>query len=230
MELLLLYLLIGGAAYAAIAYSSSSSTPSYGSGSNSGSGAGSSTGPIGGDKDAHGCLVGAGYSWDEAQGKCVRLWEVNNSSAATLPSYVHIVNWQGTDVQGFDSMAFGSSLDGALSYYSDVKVTGTPTEGKVALTASKLSAPISDSAPEDTLKASLMYAIESAGASMPSPHFVLFVKDLQAIFDAETQKSPSLLPTSITVFVVDDATVPKLATKGSDLAVRLTPEDPIAYK
>jgi len=31
--------------------------------------------PIGGDKDAGGCLVGAGYSWCEAKQKCLRVWE-----------------------------------------------------------------------------------------------------------------------------------------------------------
>jgi hypothetical protein len=31
--------------------------------------------PIGGDKDAHGCLVSAGYSWNAAQKACTRPWE-----------------------------------------------------------------------------------------------------------------------------------------------------------
>jgi hypothetical protein len=31
--------------------------------------------PIGGDKDAHGCLIAAGYSWCESKGKCLRMWE-----------------------------------------------------------------------------------------------------------------------------------------------------------
>ncbi len=31
--------------------------------------------PIGGDKDAGGCLIGAGYSWCEAKQKCLRVWE-----------------------------------------------------------------------------------------------------------------------------------------------------------
>ncbi|KKQ80152.1 MAG: hypothetical protein UT02_C0014G0002 [Parcubacteria group bacterium GW2011_GWC2_38_7] len=30
---------------------------------------------IGGDKDAGGCLVGAGYSWCEPKQKCLRVWE-----------------------------------------------------------------------------------------------------------------------------------------------------------
>lgn len=30
---------------------------------------------IGGDKDAHGCIGSAGYSWCEAKQKCLRVWE-----------------------------------------------------------------------------------------------------------------------------------------------------------
>ena len=32
---------------------------------------------IGGDKDAHGCLIAAGYSWCDAKQKCLRPWEEN---------------------------------------------------------------------------------------------------------------------------------------------------------
>ncbi len=34
---------------------------------------------IGGDRDEHGCLVGAGYSWSDAQSACIRVW-LNDSS------------------------------------------------------------------------------------------------------------------------------------------------------
>lgn len=30
---------------------------------------------IGGQKDVHGCLIAAGYSWCESKQKCLRLWE-----------------------------------------------------------------------------------------------------------------------------------------------------------
>lgn len=32
--------------------------------------------PIGGDRDAHGCLVAAGYAWCERERACVRPWEL----------------------------------------------------------------------------------------------------------------------------------------------------------
>jgi len=31
--------------------------------------------PIGGEKDEHGCLLMAGYTWCEAKQKCLRVWE-----------------------------------------------------------------------------------------------------------------------------------------------------------
>ncbi|VVB77981.1 Uncharacterised protein [uncultured archaeon] len=35
---------------------------------------------VGGDKDAHGCIVSAGYSWCEEKQKCLMAWEENCST------------------------------------------------------------------------------------------------------------------------------------------------------
>ncbi len=35
---------------------------------------------IGGEKDSHGCLIAAGYSWCEAKQECIRAWEENCTS------------------------------------------------------------------------------------------------------------------------------------------------------
>lgn len=32
---------------------------------------------IGGERDEHGCLGAAGYSWNETEKECVREWEIN---------------------------------------------------------------------------------------------------------------------------------------------------------
>ena len=32
---------------------------------------------IGGDKDEHGCLIAAGYSWNSTLQQCVRSWEID---------------------------------------------------------------------------------------------------------------------------------------------------------
>ncbi len=34
---------------------------------------------IGGDKDEHGCLIAAGYSWNDTEQKCVREWETGEA-------------------------------------------------------------------------------------------------------------------------------------------------------
>jgi len=36
---------------------------------------------VGNDRDAHGCIASAGYSWCEASQKCIRSWEENCTSA-----------------------------------------------------------------------------------------------------------------------------------------------------
>jgi putative hemolysin len=39
---------------------------------------------IGGDKDEHGCLIAAGYSWCDAKQKCLRTWEENCTTEQNL--------------------------------------------------------------------------------------------------------------------------------------------------
>ena len=39
---------------------------------------------VGGDKDAHGCIGSAGYSWCEAKDKCLRVWEEKCDNDAEL--------------------------------------------------------------------------------------------------------------------------------------------------
>ncbi|NYZ77098.1 hypothetical protein H0O02_02160 [Candidatus Micrarchaeota archaeon] len=41
-------------------------------------------GPPGSDRDGHGCIPSAGYSWCEAKQKCIRSWEENCTEATPL--------------------------------------------------------------------------------------------------------------------------------------------------
>lgn len=43
---------------------------------------------IGGDKDEHGCLGSAGYSWCQAKEKCLRTWEEGCSIEDELKNYL----------------------------------------------------------------------------------------------------------------------------------------------
>jgi hypothetical protein len=38
---------------------------------------------VGGDRDAHGCIPSAGYTWSESAQKCVRSWEQKNNINVT---------------------------------------------------------------------------------------------------------------------------------------------------
>lgn len=40
---------------------------------------------VGGDKDAHGCLPSAGYTWCDATQKCIRPWEENCTAQPATP-------------------------------------------------------------------------------------------------------------------------------------------------
>ena len=75
---------------------------------------------IGGDKDAHGCMVGAGYSWNKEIGKCVRPWlplfcEKDNMQSLKLGS-------RGTDVKELqDFLIKQSYLEGTSTSYFGAK-------------------------------------------------------------------------------------------------------------
>ena len=38
---------------------------------------------LGGDRDVHGCIGSAGYSWCEAKQKCLRVWEEKCETASS---------------------------------------------------------------------------------------------------------------------------------------------------
>jgi len=50
---------------------------------------------VGRDKDTHGCIASAGYTWSEVRGACIRVWEegkkllpVQQKEGAVLAAYV----------------------------------------------------------------------------------------------------------------------------------------------
>jgi hypothetical protein len=64
-------------------------------------------GPIGGQTDIYGCLSGAGYSWNESIGACIREWELDNNQreaakTAIMPLsyYVTIVEVKKQECEG----------------------------------------------------------------------------------------------------------------------------------
>ena len=66
---------------------------------------------IGGDKDEHGCLIAAGYSWCEAKQKCLRAWEEACETAVNGSNVTDDVNTEITDVDALQDDLNDSELD-----------------------------------------------------------------------------------------------------------------------
>ena len=54
---------------------------------------------IGGEKDEHGCLGPAGYSWCQAKQKCLRVWEEPCEDKAAPQQTCGVENCHGLDIQ-----------------------------------------------------------------------------------------------------------------------------------
>jgi len=78
--------------------------------------------PIGGERDEHGCLGPAGYSWAEDVGACVRSWELDESeSKAARIAVKHVGAEKGLTVVKVETLRcpgcfkVNLNLDGAAS-------------------------------------------------------------------------------------------------------------------
>lgn len=68
---------------------------------------------VGGDKDEHGCIGSAGYSWCEAKQKCLRIWEEKCDTNILTKDFV-------CD----DNKSITTSYDPGKNDYIDVKLSG----------------------------------------------------------------------------------------------------------
>lgn len=57
-------------------------------------GGGEEPGSIGGERDGHGCLGPAGYSWDAEVGACIRPWELDESQKEAARIAVDFLGWE----------------------------------------------------------------------------------------------------------------------------------------
>lgn len=94
---------------------------------------------VGGDRDAHGCIGSAGYSWCEAKQKCLRVWEESCEAAtapkanlpAGVPTHLSSCNYAGnwdTDWGTMQLKQSGSIVEGTYTWDSG-KIRGTITDG-----------------------------------------------------------------------------------------------------
>lgn len=92
------------------------------------SGCGPNTTPVGGDRDAHGCIGSAGYVWSEAKQKCLRLWEeglklvdVQNPDASSV---AYLVMNESGDILELFPLEGESRILGANGFYAVKSETG----------------------------------------------------------------------------------------------------------
>jgi len=75
---------------------------------------------IGGEKDEHGCLGPAGYSWCEVKNKCLRIWEepceINTASDSALikEALVKKYNWNTDEIELTVSKNDGTYASGGV--------------------------------------------------------------------------------------------------------------------
>lgn len=90
---------------------------------------------IGGDKDEHGCILSAGYSWNEKLKECVRPWEIENRTYCEDPrpeictmEYIPVCGIYSKKIQCIKAPC-GKTYSNGCSACSDEKVE-YHTEGK----------------------------------------------------------------------------------------------------
>ncbi len=92
---------------------------------------------VGGDKDAHGCIGSAGYSWCEVKNKCLRIWEEKCDSGAELevrriladkyrkaPSEVSVTVTKSDGSYAAGSVMFGQGGPGEGGMFLAIKTGG----------------------------------------------------------------------------------------------------------
>ncbi len=80
---------------------------------------------IGGNRDSHGCLTGAGYSWCEIGNSCVRPWELATCFSDNLQDkdrFTDFVNTNALDADGNPNRAIATTMlcDPSNSFWNDV--------------------------------------------------------------------------------------------------------------
>lgn len=85
---------------------------------------------LGGDRDVHGCIGSAGYSWCEAKQKCLRVWEEKCESVATTTyrndKYGFKVklpeSWKGFKTVESQKDIFGTNGEGVIGHFPEIEI------------------------------------------------------------------------------------------------------------
>jgi len=71
---------------------------------------------LGGDRDVHGCIGSAGYSWCEVKQKCLRIWEEKCESEAVVAPVTKIPVSPSVNLAAYKNPEYGISFDYPAKY------------------------------------------------------------------------------------------------------------------
>ncbi|MFH0862233.1 MAG: hypothetical protein V1875_04305 [Candidatus Altiarchaeota archaeon] len=79
---------------------------------------------IGGDLDAHGCLIAAGYSWNESQGKCMRSWsgELQGIASASISEAEARTIAEKSCIKGGEALGEGMYNENSRTWWFDANL------------------------------------------------------------------------------------------------------------
>ncbi|MDD4902153.1 MAG: hypothetical protein PHE24_03375 [Patescibacteria group bacterium] len=86
---------------------------------------------LGGDRDEHGCIGSAGYSWCEVKQKCLRPWEeaceaqATSTPAGKLSEAEAKVIAEKTCIKGGEALSAGTYNDNSKTWWFDANLNAT---------------------------------------------------------------------------------------------------------
>lgn len=129
-------------------------------------------------------------------------------TGSSLPPYIQLTNWAGDTVQHVPKNQENDSIKRSMGFY--VNAAGAMTaDGKLAITGTYSAAP---QATDTTIAGITTAQMANLGADTHS--VVLSLKDIATLLDPS-----KTAPATVTLFIVPNADVAKLANEGSGFAV-----------
>lgn len=88
---------------------------------------------VGGDRDEHGCILSAGYSWCEEKQKCYRPWEEDCGEAAIGENRNILLYYYNPNNDIDNSGNIKCSRDGLVSIQREIPLTQTPIKDTISM-------------------------------------------------------------------------------------------------
>jgi len=79
---------------------------------------------VGGDRDIHGCIGSAGYSWCEIKNKCLRIWEEKCNASAITENEARVIA-EKTCIKGGETLSIGYYNENSKTWWYDANLNST---------------------------------------------------------------------------------------------------------